>query len=143
MKNHTGKSQVLSGAWYYFRPSNPHSGTLWAIYVQILLFVCLFVVHVQFKKCCVSSAFTGPILGPWIFASSSNKIHQWPKNTSFKLLKNLFLLKLWFCNCNQIQPNHNILCKYIHGCFIRHLVQILVLEGVWGVRPFRKYISCQ
>ena len=25
---HTGKSQVLAGARYYFRPSKPHSGTL-------------------------------------------------------------------------------------------------------------------
>ena len=26
------KSQVLAGACYYFRPSNPHSGTLWALF---------------------------------------------------------------------------------------------------------------
>ena len=28
---HTGKSQVLAGAWYVFSPSKPHSRTLWNI----------------------------------------------------------------------------------------------------------------
>ena len=28
---HSGKSQVLAGACYYFRPSKPHSGTLWGV----------------------------------------------------------------------------------------------------------------
>ena len=35
---HTGKSQVLAGACYYFRPSKPHSGTLCTVKKSILLF---------------------------------------------------------------------------------------------------------